>query len=93
MTDVDLPDANDAPPAYEASRPEPSTVATAVISATIQPALNVALWQNHVPVLTELTLTTNSEEAAGDVTIDLTCEPPVIGPRSWHLQETTAGQV
>ncbi len=38
-------------------------------------------------------MATNSEAAAGDVTIDLTCEPPVIRPRSWHLQGVAEGQV
>ena len=65
----------------------------AAIFATMQPAVNVALWQNHVPVLTELTLIANSADAAGDIIIDLTCEPAVIGPRSWHLQGVTEGQV
>jgi hypothetical protein len=68
-------------------------IPAAVISATMQRAVNVALWQNHVPVLTELTLMTNSPEAAGEITINLTCEPPVIGPRSWHLQGVAEGRV
>jgi very-short-patch-repair endonuclease len=67
-------------------------IPAAVISATMQRAVNVALWQNHVPVLTELTLMANSPEAAGEIAIDLTCEPPVIGPRSWHLQGVAEGQ-
>ena len=71
----------------------PSENMPATISATMQPAVNIALWQNHVPVLTELIFTANSAAAAGDVTIDMVCEPPVAGPRSWHLQNVVAGQV
>jgi hypothetical protein len=65
----------------------------ATITATMQPAVNVAFWQNHVPVLTELSLTVTSAATAEDVIIDLTCEPPVIGPRSWHLQSVSEGQI
>jgi hypothetical protein len=72
---------------------DPIAIPAATIVATIQPAVNVALWQNHVPMLTELSLRANSAGAVGDVTIDLTCEPPVIGPRSWHLQGVAEGQV
>ena len=67
-------------------------VSTAVIAATVQPAVNVAFWQNHVPVLTALSFLANSADAAGDVTIDLNCEPPVIQPRSWRLQGIVEGQ-
>src|SRR5580658_5320709 len=63
------------------------------IFAALQPAVNAALWQNHVPVLTELTLKADSPDFLGDITLDLTCEPPVIGPRSWHLQGVAGSQV
>jgi hypothetical protein len=72
---------------------DPITTPVATIVATVQPAVNVALWQNHVPVLTELSLRVNATEAVGDVTLGLTCEPPVIGPRSWHLQGVAEGQI
>ena len=72
---------------------DPIVNPAAIIAATMQPAVNMALWQNHVPVLTELSLTVTSAETGGDVIIDLTCEPPVIGSRSWHLQGVSEGQV
>jgi very-short-patch-repair endonuclease len=78
---------NDIP---ETASPPPSG---ARLTVTLQPALNVALWHNHVPVLTELTLTTSADDAPGDVVIDITCAPPVIRPRSWRLQGVGAGQV
>jgi len=37
------------------------------LSARFQPALNAALWQNHVPVLSELALSNDSDEPIGDV--------------------------
>lgn len=71
---------------------ELDVIPAVVIATSMQPSVNVALWQNHVPVLTELTVLANSGEAVGDLTIDLVCEPPVIGPRSWHLQGLLGGQ-
>ena len=92
MTGMDIADADSGGTPRDGVHPgDPDFTPIAAISATMQPSVNVAFWQNHVPVLTELTLATNSEEAAGDVTINFTCEPPVIGPRSWHLQGVTKG--
>ena len=94
MTGMDIADADDGGIHSDGSiSGDPSFAPIAVISAAMQPSVNVAFWQNHVPVLTELTLAINSEEAAGDVTISLTCEPPVIGPRTWHFQGVIKGQV
>ncbi|WP_198384763.1 DUF3320 domain-containing protein [Roseomonas sp. KE2513] len=53
----------------------------------------MALWQNHVPVLTELTLNAGDAEDLGDVTLSFFCEPAVIAPRDWRLQGVTRGQV
>lgn len=94
MTDTDFASAECGDTAAEAVRPSASSsTPPATISVTMQPAVNVAHWQNHVPVLTDLTFTANSEEATGDVTIDVACEPPVIGPRSWNLQGVTKSQI
>ncbi|MGD0110071.1 MAG: disulfide oxidoreductase, partial [Rhodopila sp.] len=48
--------------------------------------MNVALWQNHVPVLTALSITVDDPRAAGDIIVELACEPSVIRPRLWVLQ-------
>lgn len=94
MTDMDFSEANEGRAASDRIQARDlSSSPPAALSATMQPSVNVALWQNHVPVLTELTLTANSTDVVGDITIDLTCEPPVIGPRFWHLQGVTEGQV
>lgn len=94
MSETDLSNTDDGEDlADDALAVDPILGPTAAISATIQPAVNVALWQNHVPVLTELTVMATAMEPAGDITIDLTCEPSVIGPRSWHLQGVVNGQV
>ena len=62
------------------------------LTATLQPAVNVALWHNHVPVLTGLVFTAAPTQAPGDVVINLACAPPVIRPHSWRLQGVGAGQ-
>ncbi len=63
------------------------------LTATFQPALNAALWQNHVPVLADLSLMNLSEATLEEVTIDLACEPAVIRPRSWHVQQLGPGSI
>jgi hypothetical protein len=63
------------------------------LAVTLQPAINMALWQNHVPVLTELALTSLPDATPGDLTINVACQPPVILPRTWRLQGVGAGQV
>ncbi|MGD0108094.1 MAG: hypothetical protein ABSC06_29285 [Rhodopila sp.] len=84
--DDQLADAS-APPLGSGSTP------SVVISAAVPPSVNVALWQNHVPVLTALSLRSDSSEAPGNVTLDLLCEPPVLKPRSWRLQGVAEGQI
>jgi hypothetical protein len=93
MNDTDMGGREVDNPAAEQFSTEGSQTDGASIFATLQPAVNAALWQNHVPVLTELTLRANSPDFVGDIVLDLTCEPPVIGPRSWHLQGVASSQV
>jgi hypothetical protein len=52
----------------------------ASLHATVQRALNAALWQNSVPVLSELALTNLSSDPLSELTIELTSEPPVLRP-------------
>ncbi len=85
MSDMQEPvieDENDVPRA-----PEPAN-----LSLAIQPAVSVALWQNHVPVLSELVFRAG-DEAPGEVEISLFCDPPVIRPRTWRLGGVAAAQV
>ncbi|MFL1461630.1 DUF3320 domain-containing protein [Roseococcus sp. DSY-14] len=63
------------------------------MSFAIQPALNAALWQNHVPVLAELAFQAGEGAASTEVEVALSCEPPVIRPRSWRLSGVAAGQL
>ena len=63
------------------------------IVARFQPALNAALWQNHVPVLSELSVIGTSDTPMGDIEVELSSEPPVLRPRSWRIAGFGPGQV
>lgn len=63
------------------------------LSARVQGAINVALWANHVPVLSELTLLNDTEDRLGDIIVEVTSTPPAILPRSWRLAEVGSGQM
>ena len=52
------------------------------LTARFQPILNAALWQNHVPVLSELAVAHAGEEPLGDIEIELRCQPPVLRART-----------
>ena len=81
-SDVDdhVPSQTAAGDTVEASRPAPPS---ARLIARFQPALNAALWQNHVPVLSELTVVNAGDEALGDIEIELGSQPPVLRARTW----------
>ena len=59
----------------------------------MQPSLNAALYENSVPVLEELTLLNESDRELPLVEIYVSSEPPFILPRSWRLQQVSAGQL
>lgn len=65
----------------------------AALQATLQPVLNAALWQNNVPILSELVLTNLSSNPLDEVTIELTSEPAILRPRTWRLQQLHSGQI
>ena len=78
MNDVSVPDA---------------TAARVRIDATVQSALNVALWHNHVPGLVELSLANDGPEALHELTLELASVPPVIRPRGWTVPRIEPGQL
>ena len=65
----------------------------AALRATLQPVLNAALWQNSVPILSELSVTNLDLDPFGEVTIELTSEPAVLRPRTWRMQQLRPGQI
>ncbi len=53
----------------------------------------MALWQNHVPMLSELTITNGGDEALGDLEIELGSQPPVLRARTWRFAGLASGQI
>ena len=90
---------------YLDSHPEPAEAApfpdtqesacpTSVrLDASFQPVVNMALWQNSVPMLSELSFTNTGSTALAQLTIELESEPPLLRPRSWRLQDIEPGQL
>ena len=71
----------------------PDTLPTVHIKALMQPSLNAALYENSVPVLDELSIRSEGEGELPLVEIAVSSEPPFILPRSWRLQQVSAGQL
>ncbi|MDT7953705.1 MAG: DUF4011 domain-containing protein, partial [Acetobacteraceae bacterium] len=55
------------------------------IVSRFQPALNAALWQNSVPVLSEMSIVGTSDTPIGDIEVELSSSPPVLRPRAWRI--------
>jgi hypothetical protein len=72
---------------------EPHSTSRIQLSARVHHAINVALWANHVPLLSELTLLNETEERLGDVEVEITSTPPALLPRRWRLAEVGPGQM
>jgi hypothetical protein len=62
------------------------------LTASAQPVLNAALWQNHVPVISELVVTNASQSTIDDISIDLSMTPPILLPHVWRIDRLAAGQ-
>ncbi len=74
----------------ESSRPAPQRTR---LTARFQPSLNAALWQNHVPVLSELAVANVGEDTLGDIEIELSSQPPVLRTRTWRVTGLAPGQI
>lgn len=55
--------------------------------------MNAALWQNSVPMVLELSLTHLGGTPLRQVTVELSCEPPLFKPRTWRLQQAEPRQL
>ena len=53
--------------------------------------LNLADFQNAVPVLTALAVVNDTALTLHDLTLELRSEPEFVQPRSWHLTSVAAG--
>ncbi len=79
----------DTSPLSDGKAPPPAIT----LSVTLQSSINVALWSNHVPVLSELVFRNPTDENMGEVVIDVVSTPPGIMPRNWRLASVGADQL
>ena len=61
------------------------------IDATLVTKLNLADFQNAVPMLRELSITNASEEDARDLELRIESIPPFVRPKLWHIDVLAAG--
>lgn len=54
--------------------------------------VNLADFQNAVPLLRELRIINNSDAELAQVLVQVTSEPPFVKPRSWRIEAIAAGR-
>ncbi|WP_179402700.1 DUF3320 domain-containing protein [Burkholderia guangdongensis] len=62
------------------------------IQATVAGRVNLADFQNAVPVVRELSVVNETEEAFRDLKLTAISDPPFLKPKTWHLDVLAAGQ-
>jgi hypothetical protein len=62
------------------------------IHAGLAPNLNLAFYQNSVPILRELAIVNDGEDPLPAVELKLTSEPAFIKPKTWRIDSVNAGQ-
>lgn len=60
------------------------------ILATLVSKLNLADFQNAIPIIHELRLSNETSERYLNATLTLTSSPEVFKPKSWHIEEVAA---
>lgn len=62
------------------------------IQATVAGRVNLADFQNAVPVVRELSIVNETEDAFRDLKLTAISDPPFLKPKTWHLDHLAAGQ-
>lgn len=62
------------------------------IHAALAPKLNLAFYQNSVPVLRELAVINDGEKPLKNVELGLISDPAFIKPKNWRIEVVDAGQ-
>lgn len=62
------------------------------IHASLAPKLNLAFYQNSVPILRELVVINGGDEPLKNVELGLISEPEFIKPKNWRIDVVDAGQ-
>ncbi|MDH4561246.1 MULTISPECIES: DUF3320 domain-containing protein [unclassified Pseudomonas] len=69
---------------------EPSPVKAVRIQTTVVTKLNLADYQNAVPLIRELRVVNETEQKYSDLELTLTSDPAVFKPKTWHISELGA---
>ena len=62
------------------------------VEATLIAKLNLADFQNAVPLLRELTVVNDAPEAVKDLELAVSSLPPFLRPKVWHLDALAAAE-
>lgn len=74
------------------TQPEASVKATELkIETTLSAKLNLADFQNAVPLVRDLWLINETDQTHEQVELILTSDPPFLKPRRWRIDALTAG--
>ena len=62
------------------------------ITAALIPKVNLASFQNAVPLLRELAIVNESEQELREFDLTVTSQPPFLRRKTWHIESVSAGQ-
>jgi very-short-patch-repair endonuclease len=63
-----------------------------LIEATFAPSLNLAFYQNSLPVLREMVVVNNGDRSIEDVRLTISSTPPFVSVKRWHIEAIGAHQ-
>ena len=63
------------------------------IRAVVQPRVGFASHQNAVPLISDLQIENESDEAVGPATLTLSASPSFIAPRTWRIDRLAPGSL
>lgn len=70
---------------------EPETPRCVLIHTTFAGRVNLADFQNAVPVLRELSIVNETESDFTELRLTVSSEPPFLKPKTWHIDQLAAG--
>ncbi|MBE7567740.1 hypothetical protein [Acidithiobacillus sp. HP-11] len=66
--------------------------AIVLIEATLAPSINLAFYQNSLPILREMVVVNNGDCLIRDVRLTISSVPPFISTKHWHIASVGAHQ-
>lgn len=66
--------------------------AIVLIEATLVPSINLAFYQNSLPILREMVVVNNGDCLIRDVRLTISSVPPFISTKHWHIASVGAHQ-